>query len=132
MTSLRAPPPSPYRAADGSLTPAAAQGREVFRRLGCNVCHGGAAWSDSDSSVVHNLGAIGTAVDRRLGAAAGIDTPPLLGLWASAPYLHDSRAPDADRGAAVIGCGDVARRRGRARRGRLQRAAGLSAATRRA
>ncbi|MEZ4609951.1 MAG: hypothetical protein R2838_06840 [Caldilineaceae bacterium] len=89
VTSLRAPPPSPYRAADGSLTPAAAQGREVFRRLGCNVCHGGAAWSDSDSSVVHNLGAIGA---------------PWTGGWGAARDRHAAAA-------GAVGVGALSTRR---------------------
>ncbi|MEZ4555893.1 MAG: hypothetical protein R2854_05470 [Caldilineaceae bacterium] len=45
--------------------------------------------------MVHNLGAIGTAVDRQLvGRCPASTRRRCWGLWASAPYLHDSRAPD--------------------------------------
>jgi hypothetical protein len=106
VTSLRHAPNSPLRAADGTLSPQAQTGKLVFRRLGCNFCHGDAAWSDSARGLAHDLGTIGPASGRRLGEPLkGIDTPSLLGLWATAPYLHDGSAPDlaaalrlADRG----------------------------------
>lgn len=61
------------------LGPAAQRGRAVFQSLGCGQCHSGEAYTDG---LLH-----------RLGAGGFYDTPTLLGLAGSAPYLHDGRAP---------------------------------------
>lgn len=110
VASLARPIASPHRTAEGGLTPEGETGRMLFRRLGCAGCHGGVHWSDSATGVMHNLGTIGRRSGaRRGGPLPGIDTPPLLNLWQSAPYLHDGSAPDL-RAALLAGVwhGDVA------------------------
>ena len=93
VSSLTAVPPSPYRTADGSLTAQGELGRQVFANTGCDDCHGGAAFTDSAPGVRHDVGTIGAASGKRLGETlAGLDTPTLKGVWATAPYLHDGSA----------------------------------------
>jgi hypothetical protein len=43
---------------------------------------------------LHDVGTLSLESGQRLGGALdGLDTPTLLGLWATAPYLHDGSAP---------------------------------------
>lgn len=61
---------------------------------GCADCHAGAAFSDSESGIRHDVGTASAGSGQRLGGALdGFDTPTLRGLWRSAPYLHDGSAP---------------------------------------
>lgn len=86
---------SPYRNNDGSLTPAAQSGKEVFRRANCAQCHSGDTFTDSPLERFHNIGTVDDDTGRRLGQAlpgGGLDTPTLRGLWHGAPYLHDGSA----------------------------------------
>lgn len=83
-------PKSPHRAADGSLTAAAVAGQAIFLREGCATCHAGTEMTDG---LLHDVGTTGTTSGSRLGGPLpGIETPTLLGLWESAPYLHDGSA----------------------------------------
>lgn len=76
-------PPNPYRSADGSLTPLAREGEEIFRyQAGCSGCHSGP-----------RLG--GTGVRAWVGTTPEshpADVPHLLRVHDSPPYLHDGRA----------------------------------------
>ena len=93
VNSLTYLPPSPYRAADGSLTPDAQIGLERFLEAGCAGCHGGPEYTDSPSRQLHEVGTLTAASGHRLGGELpGIDTPSLRGLWLTAPYLHDGSA----------------------------------------
>lgn len=69
---------SPWHLPDGTLSSRAERGREVFEASGCVDCHSGPAFTDRAS---HDVGTGGV-----------FDTPSLLGLYATAPYLHDGRA----------------------------------------
>jgi DNA-binding beta-propeller fold protein YncE len=94
VTSLRRVNPSPFRRADGALTPDGEAGRTLFVRLGCGACHSGRDFTDSASGALHDVGTLKPSSGRRLGGPlAGIDTPTLKGVWESAPYLHDGSAP---------------------------------------
>ncbi|MEE8160520.1 MAG: beta-propeller fold lactonase family protein [Acidobacteriota bacterium] len=90
------PKPSPFRNPDGSLTLEANQGQLIFQRpdVGCADCHTLPRFTDSsmDASpfITHDVGT-GDGPDERLDPV--FDTPSLLGLWDSAPYLHDGSAP---------------------------------------
>ncbi len=85
--------PSPHRDPDGSLTAVALAGRAHFERLGCGSCHAGPDFSDSASGALHDVGTLTPASGGRLGTPlTGLDTPTLLGLWESPPYLHDGSA----------------------------------------
>lgn len=87
-------PRSPHRRSDGSLTPDAEAGRAIFLDLGCDSCHSGEAFTDSALGVLHDVGTLTPESGSRLGEALeGIDTPTLLGVWQTAPYLHDGSAP---------------------------------------
>ena len=99
VSSLTQVPPSPFRDAAGFLTPAALRGRDAFQVAGCPKCHPPPLYTDStltaetSSYVLHDIGTLTPASGSRLGGPLnGLDTPSLLGLWASAPYLHDGTA----------------------------------------
>ena len=100
VASLDAWPRSPWREADGSLTPAAERGRAVFEsaETGCVGCHAGptltdSAWLEPGVPLLHDVGTLGAGSGQRLGGAlTGIDTPTLHELFNSAPYLHDGSA----------------------------------------
>jgi len=86
--------PSPYRNADGSLTPDGIAGKTLFEKLGCDFCHGGSEMTDSMRGSLHDVGTLTEASGMRAGEPLfGIDTPTLLGVWETAPYLHDGSAP---------------------------------------
>jgi DNA-binding beta-propeller fold protein YncE len=92
--SLEQIPRSPFRNADGTLTEAALAGRDVFLRIGCEACHSGDDFTDSAQGNVHDVGTLTEFSGNRLGGELiGIDTPTLLGIWQTAPYLHDGSAP---------------------------------------
>lgn len=85
---------SPYRADDGTLTESGRRGKAVFRATGCANCHGGPAFTDSASAVMHDIGSFGAGSGSRLSKPLlGLDTPTLRDLWSTAPYLHDGSMP---------------------------------------
>ncbi len=91
--SLTDSPPSPTRPSAGALSSAAEQGRVAFAELGCLGCHAVSKLTDSATTLRHDVGTIKVASGQRLGAPIdGFDTPGLLGVWASPPYLHDGSA----------------------------------------
>ncbi|MEO1083387.1 MAG: PKD domain-containing protein [Acidobacteriota bacterium] len=99
-------PRSPHRGVDGAMTSAGEAGRLVFQAQGCASCHAGADFTDSTlgAETLHDVGTLRTTSGQRLGGALqGIDTPTLLGVWETAPYLHDSSAPTLDAVFAVTG-----------------------------
>ena len=71
---------------DGSLSTEAARGQELFFAQGCGTCHGGATLSDG---LLHD---VGTALRPEEQLGGRFDTPSLLGLFDTAPYLHDGSA----------------------------------------
>jgi YVTN family beta-propeller protein len=85
--------PSPYRNPDGSLTADGVAGTVLFEKLGCDFCHGGPEFTDSGRGSLHDIGTITPMSGMRAGAPLhGIDTPTLLGVWETPPYLHDGSA----------------------------------------
>lgn len=80
------PRPSPHLAAGGKLTDAAARGRELFtsREVGCADCHRGPQLTDLK---MHDVGTRG-----ELDRTDRFDTPSLVELFATPPYLHDGSA----------------------------------------
>lgn len=93
VTSLGRVPRSPHRNADGSLTQDAEAGQALFIARQCDTCHGGEDFTNSAAHVLYDVGTMTTLSGSRLGEAlTGIDTPTLLGLWQTAPYLHDGSA----------------------------------------
>jgi hypothetical protein len=100
LTSLTTEPVSPFRDANGALTPAAVRGKALFESttLGCTTCHSGPRLTDSHFvtpgiPLLHDVGTLNAAAGQRLGQPlTGIDTPTLHSVWSSAPYLHDGSA----------------------------------------
>ena len=93
LGSLDAVDLSPLREADGSYTPDALAGQALFERLACGECHSGPDLTDSAAGELHDVGTLWAGSGARLGEPlTGLDTPTLLGLWATAPYLHDGSA----------------------------------------
>jgi len=68
---------------DGSLRLVTSEGKRVFTEQGCASCHSGDAYRDG---LAHNTGMTSA------GVATQTRTPTLIGLFESAPYLHDGRA----------------------------------------
>lgn len=85
---------SPARPSATTLSAAATVGRTVFTAMNCASCHSGTAFSSSGANTLSNVGTLKPSSGQRLGGAlAGIDTPTLRDVWATAPYLHDGSAP---------------------------------------
>jgi mono/diheme cytochrome c family protein len=78
------PVPSPHLI-DGRLSPAAQRGRTLFEspRIGCAGCHPAPLYTDLKT---HNVGSR-NPIDR----TDRFDTPTLVEVWRTAPYLHDGR-----------------------------------------
>jgi DNA-binding beta-propeller fold protein YncE len=83
--------------AKGGLSPAAKRGQQVFLspETRCASCHSGAFYSDSqplpnDQLKRHDVGTGSDDKTELMGPR--YDTPTLLGLYRSAPYLHHGRA----------------------------------------
>jgi cytochrome c peroxidase len=81
----------------GGLSEAAKHGREVFSsaKTKCASCHGGAFYSDSRPRAVadivrHDVGTGDDDPSEKMGPA--FDTPTLLGVYRTAPYLHHGKA----------------------------------------
>ena len=85
IQSLR-PVPSP-QLARGKLSAAARRGEKIFRsaQTGCANCHPGPLFTDLKSYDVGTRGARDNANDL-------FDTPTLVEVWRTAPYLHDGSA----------------------------------------
>ena len=80
------PVPSPHLV-KGKLSPAAKRGQKLFRsqETGCLACHPGPLFTDMKP---YNVGT-GTALDK---PGELFDTPTLVEIWRTAPYLHDGSA----------------------------------------
>jgi YVTN family beta-propeller protein len=87
---------SPHIPAPGKLSPAAERGKALFfdAQVGCATCHSGPYYTDSSLTKPFNLHDVGTGNDdptEKIGPK--YDTPTLLGVYRSAPYLHHGKAP---------------------------------------
>ena len=77
------PVPSP-RLVNGALSPAAERGKAIFDRADCGNCHVPPLFTDLKT---HHVG-----TGRGREADTPFDTPTLVEIWRTAPYLHDGRA----------------------------------------
>lgn len=83
-------PRSPHRNKTGGLTNAGNRGKQLFDELDCTSCHSGDGYSDGQR---HDVGTLREYSGQRLGGNLdGLKTPSLLGLFDTAPYLHDGSA----------------------------------------
>jgi len=93
--------PSPFhRRPDGSLDDRAKRGRKVFEKAGCDSCHPAPLYTD------RQMYDVGTRGERDVRAVPNtnhdappkvqptdeFDTPTLLEMYRTGPYLHDGRA----------------------------------------
>jgi cytochrome c peroxidase len=85
LKSLK-PMPSPHLI-KGKLSVAARRGEKLFfdETVGCADCHNGPLLTDLKLHGVGTVGKFDKPVDR-------FDTPSLIEVWRTAPYLHDGRA----------------------------------------
>jgi YVTN family beta-propeller protein len=86
---------SPHIAAPGKLPEAAERGKALFfaKETACASCHSGPYYSDSTLQKpykIHDIGTGSSDPSERMGAA--YDTPTLLGVYRTAPYLHHGKA----------------------------------------
>ncbi|UCD51233.1 MAG: c-type cytochrome [Phycisphaerales bacterium] len=77
------PVPSPYLV-QGPMSDAASRGAKVFQTAGCAQCHAGPLFIDG---LRHR---VGTETEEE--PRGRFDTPTLIEVWRTAPYLHDGRA----------------------------------------
>jgi len=82
LKSLK-PVPSPHLV-DGKLSESAERGQKVFEKAHCASCHKGSLYTDLKQ---HD---VGTGKD--LDKDQKFDTPTLIEVWRTAPYLYDGRA----------------------------------------
>lgn len=83
LKSLK-PVPSPHLA-HGQLSEAAQRGKRIFAGAGCAACHPPGLFTDLHTYDVDTRGPSDGPEDR-------FDTPTLIELWRTAPYLHDGSA----------------------------------------
>lgn len=100
--------PAAAQSDGGDSQDAVTRGRQVYATAGCAACHAGPAWTrnampgpagevagSSGEQVDAVLVDVGTYPDGQHGLGSdGFKVPTLLGLHASAPYLHNGSAPD--------------------------------------
>lgn len=89
------PTPSPHAEGPGKLSAAAERGRVLFESAatGCADCHPSPNYADGRREarppVRHDVGTGGDPTDLM---GPEYDAPSLIGVYRSAPYLHDGRA----------------------------------------
>ena len=86
---------SPHIPAPGKLSAAAERGKKLFfsKEVGCATCHSGPYYSDSSLTKPFHLHDVGTGGDdpsEKMGPL--YDTPTLLGVYRTPPYLHHGKA----------------------------------------
>jgi YVTN family beta-propeller protein len=86
---------SPHIPAPGKLAPAAERGKQMFfsTAVGCATCHSGPYYTDSSLKKPFHLHDVGTGGDdpsEKIGPK--YDTPTLLGVYRTGPYLHHGKA----------------------------------------
>ncbi|MCP5117051.1 MAG: c-type cytochrome [bacterium] len=77
------PVASPYLVG-GKLSAAAERGKELFQKARCAACHSGPLRT--------NMRLFDVGTGRGNEAKKKFDTPTLIEIWRTAPYLHDGRA----------------------------------------
>ena len=84
-------PDNPYRRE--ALTDAQARGALVFKKAACDGCHAGETLTNNKQADVGTFIVTGPIQDDANVRKMGLNTPSLLGLARTAPYLHDGSAP---------------------------------------
>lgn len=86
LKSLK-PIPSPHLM-DGKLSKSAKRGKALFEASGCANCHSGEYYTNRKQ---YEMGEIGKYDKQNLW-----DTPTLVEIWRTAPYLHDGKYSDLE------------------------------------
>jgi YVTN family beta-propeller protein len=86
---------SPHIPAPGKVSAAAERGKQLFfsKGVGCANCHSGPYYTDSSLQKPYKLHDVGTGTQdpsEKMGPL--YDTPTLLGVYRTAPYLHHGKA----------------------------------------
>jgi YVTN family beta-propeller protein len=86
---------SPHIPAPGKLSDSATRGKALFfsKEVNCASCHSGPYYTDSSLKKpfkVHDVGTGGDDPTEKIGPK--YDTPTLLGVYRTAPYLHHGKA----------------------------------------
>lgn len=89
--------PSPHLV-DGKPSESAERGQTIFDKAGCASCHTGPLYTDLK---MHN---VGTGKD--LDKDRPFDTPTLVEVWRTAPYLYDGRAANIEEVLKIYNSGD--------------------------
>ncbi|MBZ4414951.1 c-type cytochrome [Myxococcus sp. RHSTA-1-4] len=74
------------------LTEAQARGAQVFKKAACDSCHEGETLTNNKQADVGTFIISGPIQDDANVRKVGLNTPSLLGLARTAPYLHDGSA----------------------------------------
>ncbi|KFE61044.1 c-type cytochrome [Hyalangium minutum] len=83
-------PDNPYKRDE--LTDAQIRGSTAFLKAECNECHTGETLTNNKQANVGTFVTSGSNPDNDVVRQHGLNTPSLLGLARSAPYLHDGSA----------------------------------------
>jgi len=87
-------PLSPHIPAPGKLSAAAERGKQLFFRkdVGCAQCHSGPYYTDSNlqKPILHDVGTGNDDPSEKMGTL--YDTPTLLGIYRTPPFLHHGKA----------------------------------------
>ncbi len=117
---LLAPPQAQPLGPNGHL------GQSLFMQVGCAVCHTPSMMTGTNAIhaldrkpvglysdlLLHDMGSLGDGIAQGTATIHQMKTPPLWGLRASGPYLHDGRAATVDQ-AIRAHDGEAARATGR-------------------
>ena len=85
------PEMSPYRV-NGELSAKAKQGERLFKRAGCAECHPGDKVGPQGERLYTNLKKYNLGLGTGNEEGREFDTPTLIEVWRTAPYLYDGRA----------------------------------------
>jgi len=86
MSSLTQAPTSPFKNSDGTISDAAQRGELLFNgAAGCAICHAAPLFIPPSTDPPTIALGVGTGL-------APVNVPTLLGVWSTAPYLHDGTA----------------------------------------
>lgn len=89
---IRSIPPPDNALKERTPSEVVARGRAVFESAQCATCHTGEAMTDNQFADVGTLVSSGPVLDHLEFNAKGLNTPSLLGLGRTAPFLHDGSA----------------------------------------
>ena len=92
------PVPSPHLVKAKQLSRAAKRGKKVFQKAGCASCHPGPLYTD--------LKKYNFDMGKNMDEGREFDTPTLVEVWRTSPYLHDGRAATMKEVLTIYNPGD--------------------------